>query len=99
LHARDEVTAPLPPPLPTAQAIKTGFNGIHRSTTSRTHASARANAGDRGAIVITGSFFLAGELRREWISEEDILAARSSFPRIAARVEAPSMIAEPTSLG
>ena len=62
-------------------------------------ASARANAGDRGAIVITGSFFLAGELRREWISEEDILAARSSFPRIAARVEAPSMIAEPTSLG
>jgi len=30
-------------------------------------------------LLITGSFYLAGELRTNWISEEDILARRSSF--------------------
>lgn len=30
-------------------------------------------------LLITGSFFLAGELRKKWISEEDILNARKSF--------------------
>lgn len=31
-------------------------------------------------IVITGSLFLAGELREKWISEKDILQRTSSFP-------------------
>lgn len=30
-------------------------------------------------IIITGSFFLAGELRKHWISEEKILKTRKSF--------------------
>ncbi len=30
-------------------------------------------------IVVTGSFFLAGELREQWIPEEYILSARKSF--------------------
>jgi hypothetical protein len=30
-------------------------------------------------IVITGSYFLAGELRKRWYPEEDIVRRRSSF--------------------
>lgn len=30
-------------------------------------------------LLITGSFFLTGELRANWITEEDILKARRSF--------------------
>ena len=30
-------------------------------------------------ILITGSIFLAGDLRKHWISEEKILATRKSF--------------------
>ncbi len=33
----------------------------------------------RGTIVVTGSLYLAGEMRSKWISEEDILKNRSSF--------------------
>ncbi|MDO8435234.1 MAG: cyanophycin synthetase [bacterium] len=57
-------------------------------------ATARVNAGERGTIVIAGSFFLAGELRKEWISEEDILGGRSSFPLVTAPVVEREMIAE-----
>jgi len=31
-------------------------------------------------ILVTGSFFLAGELRKEWVSEEEVLEARAAFP-------------------
>lgn len=34
----------------------------------------------RDAIVITGSLYLAGFLRSHWVTEEDILVARSAFP-------------------
>jgi folylpolyglutamate synthase/dihydropteroate synthase len=30
-------------------------------------------------ILITGSMYLTGELRKHWISEEDILRRRTSF--------------------
>lgn len=36
-------------------------------------------AGVKDAVVATGSFFLAGELRKRWYSEEQILAHRTSF--------------------
>src|SRR3989344_812254 len=32
------------------------------------------------AVLITGSFYLAGDLRKRWVSEEMILAHRTSFP-------------------
>jgi len=37
-------------------------------------ASAKTQAGKHDLILITGSFYLAGELRRNWVSEEKILA-------------------------
>jgi dihydrofolate synthase/folylpolyglutamate synthase len=42
-------------------------------------AAARRRAGRQDCILITGSFFLAGELRRLWFPEERILAKRRSF--------------------
>lgn len=36
-------------------------------------------AGKKDNIIITGSFFLAGELRKRWISEEKILTSRASL--------------------
>jgi len=33
------------------------------------------------AVVIAGSFFLAGELRQRWISEDYILKHRTSFKK------------------
>lgn len=36
-------------------------------------------AGDKDLIVVAGSFFLAGELRKRWISEEEILEKRKGF--------------------
>lgn len=41
--------------------------------------AARKNAKSNDLILVTGSFFLAGDLRREWISEEVILKNRRSF--------------------
>jgi dihydrofolate synthase / folylpolyglutamate synthase len=38
--------------------------------------AARKNAGQNDLILVTGSFFLAGELRGEWFSEEYILEKR-----------------------
>jgi|WetSurMetagenome_2_1015567.scaffolds.fasta_scaffold14318_3 dihydrofolate synthase / folylpolyglutamate synthase len=38
--------------------------------------AARKNAGKNDLILVTGSFFLAGELRGEWFSEEYILKKR-----------------------
>lgn len=37
------------------------------------------NASQNDLIVITGSFFLAGELRKKWVSEEKILKTKESF--------------------
>ena len=37
-------------------------------------------AGENDLIVITGSMFLAGELRRRWVSEERIVESGSAFP-------------------
>lgn len=36
-------------------------------------------AGPKDIVVVTGSFFLAGELRKRWYPEERILARRSNF--------------------
>ncbi len=40
---------------------------------------ARKNAGNKDCILVTGSFFLAGELRTEWFSEKWVLENRKSF--------------------
>ena len=37
-------------------------------------------AGENDLIIITGSMFLAGELRRRWVSEERIVESGSAFP-------------------
>ncbi len=37
-------------------------------------------AGEEDLIVITGSMFIAGELRRRWVSEERIVESGSAFP-------------------
>lgn len=42
-------------------------------------AEARRRAGSRDAIVVTGSFFLAGELRAHWYPESVVLQKRRSF--------------------
>lgn len=41
--------------------------------------AARARAGKGDCILITGSFFLAGEVRQKWFPEEKILKTRRSF--------------------
>jgi len=41
--------------------------------------AALKKAGPRGSVIICGSFFLAGELRKNWISEEFILKNRRPF--------------------
>lgn len=38
---------------------------------------ARGHAGMKDIILVAGSFFLAGELRKNWVSEEQILRKRS----------------------
>lgn len=45
----------------------------------RALAAAKQAAGKEDLILITGSFFLAGDLRQEWINEETILKNRKSF--------------------
>lgn len=40
---------------------------------------ALAVAGGKDLVLVTGSFYLAGEVRKKWFSEEDILEKRSSF--------------------
>ncbi len=42
-------------------------------------AKAEVEAGTEDCILVTGSFFLAGELRALWFPEEGILKTRSSF--------------------
>ena len=37
-------------------------------------------AGEDDLLIITGSMFLAGELRRRWVSEERIVESGSAFP-------------------
>ncbi|MCY3823754.1 MAG: Mur ligase family protein [Nitrospinae bacterium] len=37
-------------------------------------------AGENDLLIITGSMFLAGELRRRWVSEERIVESGSAFP-------------------
>ena len=37
-------------------------------------------AGENDLVVITGSMYLAGELRRRWVSEERIVESGSAFP-------------------
>ncbi len=41
--------------------------------------NALKNADKKDLIVVTGSFFLAGELRKNWHGEEEILRKRKSF--------------------
>ncbi len=41
---------------------------------------ALARAGEEDLVVVTGSMFLAGELRRRWVSEERMLESGSAFP-------------------
>jgi dihydrofolate synthase/folylpolyglutamate synthase len=43
--------------------------------------SARRSATPADAILITGSFYLAGELRQMWYAEREIVEQRSSFPK------------------
>ena len=40
---------------------------------------AMKRARPRDLVLVTGSFFLAGELRRRWYSEEWVLTRRTSF--------------------
>lgn len=42
--------------------------------------AALTQAKSQDAVLITGSFYLAGELRKQWISEEQILHTRTSAP-------------------
>ncbi|MDO8483003.1 MAG: Mur ligase family protein [bacterium] len=42
-------------------------------------AAARGRVGKNDCLLVTGSFFLAGELRKNWFSEEKILKRRRSF--------------------
>ena len=42
-------------------------------------AEARRRAGKNDCVLITGSFFLAGEARKHWFPEEKILKTRQSF--------------------
>ena len=37
-------------------------------------------AGENDLVIVTGSMFLAGELRRRWVSEERIVESGSAFP-------------------
>ena len=41
--------------------------------------TAQSEAGEGDCILVTGSFFLAGELRAKWFPEEKILKTRKSF--------------------
>jgi dihydrofolate synthase/folylpolyglutamate synthase len=41
--------------------------------------TALAKAGPHDAILVVGSFFLAGELRKKWMSEEDVLSKRKAY--------------------
>jgi dihydrofolate synthase / folylpolyglutamate synthase len=41
---------------------------------------ARLSLGPKDAIVVTGSFYLVGELRQQWYSEKSILSQQTSFP-------------------
>lgn len=47
--------------------------------TQQPYLKALANAHKRDLIVAAGSFFLAGELREAWISEQRILQKRSAL--------------------
>lgn len=44
-------------------------------------AAALKKASARDLVIITGSFFLAGELRKQWYPEEKILAKRNAFSK------------------
>ena len=54
-------------------------NGYYLNTVDALKA-ARVQCKKGDAIVVTGSLFLAGELREQWISESDILKSQTSFP-------------------
>lgn len=45
--------------------------------------AAIAEAGEDGLVVVAGSMFLAGELRRRWVSEARIAESGLAFPREA----------------
>lgn len=45
----------------------------------RALAFAQQNVSPRDIILVTGSFYLTGELRKQWYSEKKILRSRSSF--------------------
>ncbi len=40
-----------------------------------------SEAGEEGLVVVAGSLYLAGELRRRWISEEAIIRSGNAFPQ------------------
>ncbi|MEK7616203.1 MAG: hypothetical protein AAB420_03295 [Patescibacteria group bacterium] len=44
--------------------------------------AALAAARSNDLVLVTGSFYLAGELRTRWYPEEDILVHRSAFPHL-----------------
>ena len=44
---------------------------------------ALSRAGEEDLVLVTGSMFLAGHLRRRWVSEADIVESGSAFPREA----------------
>lgn len=54
-----------------------GVEVVAEARAARSAARLLASSGD--CILVTGSFFLAGELRKEWFSEEWILENRKSF--------------------
>lgn len=45
----------------------------------KARALAQKNKNQRNCILVTGSFFLAGQLRYKWYSEKSVLQKRSSF--------------------
>ena len=56
---------------------ETGFE--FEKNSSQALEKAFESAGKNDLILVTGSFYLAGELRKKWISEKRILKRRRSF--------------------
>jgi dihydrofolate synthase/folylpolyglutamate synthase len=52
-------------------------------------AAALAEAGEEDLVLVTGSVYLVGQVRNRWHPWEEVLLARSSFPRLKKRTRGP----------
>lgn len=62
------------------QDLKPGITCVIEEDAKRALDSVLQCAEPEDMVLITGSLYLAGELRQHWISEDDILRYRSIFP-------------------